>query len=210
MSVPPAPAKGYAWTTTVGSVPTAVTTHTDLSKITTTGPSTIAVTATRVTPPAIIAHIHPAKPKKTHHGWYRSRSVTVSYTCTAGSAPVTDCPAAHAYKGNGIHRLIRTIHATDSGTATVRASIRIDHKAPKLKVRGVKKHHTYRHQPRIRCHATDATSGIATVGKKHKTCVIKRHQTHRRGQVTTWAYKIVTHDKAGNKTVKKGTYKIRG
>ena len=71
----------------------------------------------------------------------------------------------------------------------------------------MKKHHTYRHQPKIRCHATDVHSGIDKAVRR--TCVIKRHKTHRRGHVTTWAYKVITHDKAGNKTTKSGTYKIR-
>lgn len=157
--------------------------------------------------PTLTADVEGTTPNSTTNGWYRSASVTVTFTCTAGSAPVSSCPKPLTYTGDGTHSVNRTIRATDGGTDSVSVTIRIDHTKPKLTVTGVTNHTTYDAQPAITCTATDATSGIWTTGGKR--CTITRTKGTVMPKMVVWHYSVTARDKAGNVITRTGTYNVR-
>ncbi len=126
---------------------------------------------------------------RTRFGWYRS-PVTVSFTCTAGSAPVVgSCPAPVTLSGNGASLAVtRTVTATDGGMATVAVGgLNIDRTAPTVKVAGVTSGARYfAASPSARCAGTDRLSGLAS-------CTIRKQRS---GQVETITATAV--DRAGN------------
>lgn len=90
----------------------------------------------KVVNPTLKARI-PSAPRKSH-GHYLG-AVTVKFTCTLGSAPLTArCPKPTHVRRNGTHHLTRTIHAVDGGRASVHLTIKI-HKP---------KHHRKHHHKR--------------------------------------------------------------
>jgi hypothetical protein len=118
-------------------------------------------TATRN--PVITASLS-SKHAKSAYGWYSS-PVTVSFTCTAGSAALSGpCPAPVTLSRNGADEVVtRTIHGADGGIATVSVVVSIDQTKPRVTVTGVtSKAHYYAPGPaKISCKATEAISGLA-------------------------------------------------
>lgn len=144
----------------------------------------------RVLGPTVVAQVSSAHPK--HNGWYRS-AVTVSFTCTATTAPLSNgCPGPVTRSHNGAGQSVqRTVTADDGGTTTVTVSpINIDQTPPSLTVRRVGN--------TVRCRAHDSLSGGAT-------CTVVRHATTSNG-VTNVSWKAVATDRAGNRTVKRGRF----
>jgi hypothetical protein len=113
----------------------------------------------------VISATASSKYPKTRYGWYRS-PVTITFTCVAGSAPLTGpCPGAVTLRRNGAAQSVtRTIHGTDGGIATVVVSpINIDQTKPVVKVTGAKNGATYEAPgpAGLKCTATDSLSGLA-------------------------------------------------
>jgi Bacterial Ig-like domain (group 3) len=135
---------------------------------------------------------------KTKYGWYRS-PVTITFTCSAGSAPLAaPCPGPVTLGRNGAGQSVtRTIHGTDGGIATVTVSpINIDRTPPVARVTGVKNGGTYDAPgpSLITCVASDRLSGLAG------HCVL----TVRRGP-TSVSWTATATDRAGNVTTVKGS-----
>jgi hypothetical protein len=150
--------------------------------------------------PAIKAKVTSAHPK-TKFGWYRS-PVTITFTCEAGSAPLTGpCPGPITLRRSVAGESVTvTIHGTDGGIATVTVSpINIDLVAPVVRVTGIKKGATYDAPgpSPLACAASDSLSGLAG------HCLL----TVRRGPARiTW--KATATDKAGNVTTVKGSARL--
>jgi hypothetical protein len=139
---------------------------------------------------------------KTHHGWY-SHPVTITFTCHTGSAALsTRCPAPITLRKSGRNLSVaRTITATDGGTATVTISgIKLDLGRPSIRVSGAKNGHLYRHGRTLRCHATDAVSGVASCR------IIRRHHVHNGIRYVRWT--AIATDRAGNTHTIHGHYRV--
>lgn len=156
--------------------------------------------------PTITARLSSAH-HRTAAGWYRS-PVTVTFSCTAGSAPLAapGCPAAVRLTHQGAAQSVtRSITATDGGTASVTVSpIDIDLTDPTVTVTGARDGHTYRFAHRHRhltCAATDQLSGVASC------TVSKTHVTHVHTKV--WHYTVTATDRAGNVATVTGEYRTK-
>jgi uncharacterized repeat protein (TIGR02543 family) len=152
--------------------------------------------------PTVLAQLSSGTPK-TRSGWYRS-PVTVRFSCTAHGAALTgNCPTpVRLTREAGGQSVSRTIRATDGGIDTVTVSeINIDRTAPALKASGVRNGATYAAHPAATCRATDAVSGVAS-------CKLTRRVTARHGPATTYAYRAVAVDRAGNQRVVTGRYRL--
>ena len=128
-------------------------------------------------PPTIKAHVHSKHHE--HHRWYRS-PVHITFTCTAGDAPLAGpCPGPVVLRHNGRHRTVtRSISDTAGRSASVTVIVNIDRTKPGLTVDGVTDGKTYHDKPKLTCNATDALSGVAS-------CHIHRHHhTHADGTKT--------------------------
>lgn len=156
--------------------------------------------ASAQSPPVITAQVTSAHAK--HHGWYRS-PVHVSFTCTAGSAPLnTSCPGPITLSKSRADQSV-TATITDSagrtGSVTV-SGIDIDRVPPTLRVTGAANGATYRHGRHQVCHASDALSGVVS-------CRIHKHRSTRHG-LTTVRWSATATDDAGNSTSKSGHFFI--
>ncbi len=113
--------------------------------------------------PVITAKVA-SKHAKSKYGWYQS-PVTVTFTCTAGSAPLTAaCPSPVTVTKNGTSQVVaRTIHGTDGGIATVSVVVSIDQTKPKVSVTGIRNKASYEAPgpAKIACTATEKVSGLA-------------------------------------------------
>ena len=136
-----------------------------------TGDFTGGSASTSRTDPTITATVSSARPR-TARGWY-SGPVTVRFTCTAGSAPLTaPCPDPVVLGGSAAGQsLTRTVTTTDGGAATAAVSgVDIDRTRPSVSVRGVRNGGTYRGAgPRTACAASDALSGIVRCDVRTRT-----------------------------------------
>jgi subtilisin-like proprotein convertase family protein len=136
---------------------------------------------------------------KTATGWYRS-PVTITYTCTAGSAPLdaNGCPSPVTVNNGMLQTVTRTVTATDGGSGTATSVVNVDRNPPRLQLHGAHNHHTYHHPRTITCTASDPLSGLAA------PCAVTTthhgHKVHYAGTVT---------DNAGNTTHKHGTYTLK-
>jgi hypothetical protein len=136
---------------------------------------------------------------RTSYGWYRS-PVTVTFTCTAGSAPVSDyCPApvrlSHDTSGATVKARIT---AGDGGTASITVGpIKIDHTKPIVQISDVTPGKSYRHPPKVKIRPFDALSGMAS-------CKLRVHK-HRH----TITLKAVARDKAGNRSTARLSYRLK-
>jgi hypothetical protein len=115
--------------------------------------------------PKITATVSSAHPETTY-GWYNG-PVTVGFTCTPGSAPLTaPCPQPVTLSQNGADQSVtRTIHGTDGGIATVTVSpLNIDQTPPVLHVTGAVSGRSYDAPgpEKLACTASDSLSGLAT------------------------------------------------
>jgi hypothetical protein len=119
--------------------------------------------STATTNPTITAALSSKYPESAD-GWYRS-PVTVTFACTAGSAPLTaPCPAPVTLSGNGAsQRVTRTIQDSDGGVATASVTVSIDQTAPKVTVTGIKDRAGYDAPgpAKITCRAAESISGLA-------------------------------------------------
>jgi len=155
-----------------------------------------------VTNPTITAAIN-AHHHKRHHHWYRF-PVTVNFTCTVGSAPLTGpCPSPVTLRHNGKGQTVtRSITAGDGGSATVTVGpINIDRAKPHVHVKGAKNGHVYHHGRHLTCVAKDKLSGLASC-KIHK-----HHHTHHGIKRVNW--KAVAKDLAGNVRKVHGHYFVK-
>jgi hypothetical protein len=161
----------------------------------------------KTTDPTITAHVS-SRHAASKAGWYRS-PVTVSFTCTAGSAPLADpgCPGpVRVRKQGGGQSVTGSVNATDGGSATTTVSpINIDKSAPRhVHATGVADGATYSFAHRHRvlvCHARDKVSGIASC------TVAKTHVVHKHYKVFT--YVVSATNNAGATTTDRGTYRTR-
>jgi hypothetical protein len=123
----------------------------------------ITVGPAAVIDPMITASVS-SKHAESKYGWYQS-PVTVSFTCTAGSAPLTGpCPNPVTLTKNGADQTVtETIHGTDGGVGTVSVTVSIDQTAPKISVTGIKNKTAYDAPgpAKITCHAAETVSGLA-------------------------------------------------
>ncbi|MGN6610082.1 MAG: putative Ig domain-containing protein [Jatrophihabitans sp.] len=138
---------------------------------------------------------------RTAAGWYRS-PITVTFTCTAATAPLTapcSAPVTLSHDGAG-QSVSRTIAATDGGMATVSVTdLNLDQHRPSVRVTGIRNGATYGGQvPTARCVATDTLSGIAS-------CRITRHTSGART-----SYVATATDRAGNTASLRGSYSVPG
>jgi Bacterial Ig-like domain (group 3)/Glycine rich protein len=149
-----------------------------------------ASTATRN--PVITAKVTSKYPKS-KYGWYRS-PVTVSFTCTAGSAPLTaPCPGSLTLSRNAADQVVsRTIHGADGGIATASVTVSIDQGKPAVSVTGIKNHATYEAPgpAKIGCKASEHLSGLAapcklTVHRTEAAITWTATATSRAGVTTT-------------------------
>ena len=97
-------------------------------------------------------------------GWYDA-PVTVSFTCTAGSAPlVAPCPDPVVVRDGADQVVTGEVAATDGESASVQAGpFSVDTAAPEVRVAGVRAGAVYRGaEPSPECSATDALSGVVS------------------------------------------------
>jgi hypothetical protein len=137
--------------------------------------------------PTISAEVTSDRPAT--NGWYRT-PVTVTFTCDAGSAPLTDdCPDPVTLTEDGAAQTVtRTITAEDGGIATATVTgLSLDTTGPVVRAYGVEEgQRFFAAAPEAGCDATDALSGV-------QRCVATREVKGK--QVT---YKVSAVDLAGN------------
>ena len=136
---------------------------------------------------------------KTRYGWYRG-PVTITFTCTIHGSPLRGaCPGPVALRHDAAAQSVsRTIFADNGGADTVSITgISIDTHAPKVSVRGPRSGAVYAGSaPGATCVAHDRLSGIATC----QVVIDQKHETIR--------YRAIARDKAGNRTVARGHYRV--
>nr|WP_232531284.1 Ig-like domain repeat protein [Microlunatus antarcticus] len=140
---------------------------------------------------------------KSPTGWYRA-SVTVSFDCVEGSAPLTDdCPDPVTLSADAASQGVsKTIIAEDGGVATASVTgINIDTTKPVVDALGVEDgDRFFSSAPEAGCRATDALSGVSACAAQRKVD----------GKAVT--YSVIAVDQAGNtttRTVRASTY-VRG
>lgn len=140
------------------------------------------------TDPTITAKITSGAPRSSN-GWYRA-SVVVRFTCTEGSAPLTDdCPDPLTLTEEGPSQtVIRTIAAEDGGIATATLTgLNIDLTKPVVSAYGVEEgQRFFDSAPDAGCLASDALSGVQRCAAIRKT----------KGEDVT--YTVAAIDQAGN------------
>ena len=150
----------------------------------------------------VIKAVLTSKYPKSKYGWYRA-PVTVSFTCTAGSAPLTSqCPGPVTLTRNGANqRVSKTIDGTDGGIATVTVVVNIDQSAPKVTLTGIKNKAAYDAPgpAKIGCRASETISGLAgpcklTVKRSATAITWTATATSRAGIVTTVKGKATLRD----------------
>jgi len=148
--------------------------------------------------PTISGAASSSKPKSAA-GWYAA-AVTVTFTCTPGSLPLSGaCPAPVVLSTSAADQTVtRSVSDTGglSASATV-SNIDIDLVAPTAKITGVKKGKTYGGKKKPKCQASDALSGL-------DSCKVTQKKKGSKYVVTATAT-----DKAGNVTTVKLTYKVK-
>jgi hypothetical protein len=139
---------------------------------------------------------------KTKYNWYRD-TVTVTFTCTPGSAPLTKpCPAPMVLANSGANQGgVVTVTNGDGLSASINVSLNIDKGLPKIAIKGVKNKHTYDQPHKVTCVATDSVSG-PYICQVTGTAKLVNNNTQVKVRYTATAA-----DKAGNIKVKKGWYK---
>jgi hypothetical protein len=150
--------------------------------------------------PTITAKKTSAHPR--HHGWYRS-PVTITFTCTAGDAPLTGpCPDPVKLRKDGKGQTVtRSIEDTEGRSASVTRKVNIDRTDPTIEVDGAKDGKSYTKKQDMTCKTTDALSGPAS-------CVVHQHRKEHKNGTVTYRYLAVGKDLAGNKTKVRGSYTV--
>jgi hypothetical protein len=148
-------------------------------------PAASAPSAPAVRDPTITASVSSRKPVSAS-GWYR-RAVTVTFTCTAGSAALkAACPApVRIGRASTARTVTRTVTALDGGTSTVTVGpLNVDRVAPQVRI-------VQRDDRAPVCRATDGRSGVAS-------CALRTITTARGVVIVAKAI-----DNAGNRTVRR-------
>ena len=143
--------------------------------------------------PKITARVH-SKTPKTRYGWYGS-PVRLSFICRSASPFISvKCTSASHLEHDGRNLGAKgKVVAQDGRSAAVAVhGLKLDLTPPTID--GAKDGASYGQDPKITC--DDALSGIAQ-------CKVHRHRHH---SAVTFAVTAV--DKAGNKTVRKGSYTL--
>jgi hypothetical protein len=144
---------------------------------------------------------------RTKYNWYRD-TVTVTFTCTAGSAPLTTpCPAPMVLTKSGANQGgVVTVTNGDGLSSSIRVSINIDRTSPTIRIKGVKKGKSYAKPKRVTCIADDRVSGPYACQVTGTAKLVNHNRS------VKVRYTATAADKAGNVTVKKGwyTYTYRG
>lgn len=129
----------------------------------------------------------------TRAGHWAGAPVTVRFTCHAGTAPVTACPAPLVLGQGRHHAITRTANAADAGRSIVTVgAIRVDTTAPSVSVAGVTDGSMALVAPaHASCRGSDRLSGIAS-------CRLSVHRVATAtGQRIT--YTVTARDRAGNR-----------
>lgn len=166
---------------------------------------TLTVSAAEVVNPTITAEVSSTVAPRA--GWYR-KPVRVEFTCAVGSAPLTTpCPEPVVLDQDGADQAVtRSVAATDGGFGQVTLDgIGIDQRAPRVKVKGVKAHRTYRHWRTVRCTARDSLSGPEPCRTVTRNVPVPGTQ----GAVMKVKYRAIGKDLAGNKRVVRSWYLLR-
>jgi len=124
------------------------------------------------------------------NGWYVGK-VRVTFTCTAGTAPLSQaCPAPVTLGRGGADRVLaRSIAAADGGSAAVDVRVSIDPRKAVVSLRRTRSGH-------VRCVASDRFSGLTPSG-----CSVTRKVVRRAHRVVRIRYTATAVDIAGNRTV---------
>ncbi|MBA3745146.1 hypothetical protein, partial [Sporichthya sp.] len=172
-----------------------------------TGPGTCSAGAFEPQVPPVAPSITGAisnKNGKTKYGWYRD-TVTVTFTCTAGSSPLTGpCPSPMVISTQGANQGGTVTITNQQGlTSSIKVALNIDKGLPKIAIKGVKKGQTYNKAKRVTCLATDSLSGpyvcqVTATGKLVKANTQVRVN-----------YKATAVDRAGNISTKTAHYFYR-
>jgi uncharacterized protein YjbI with pentapeptide repeats len=125
---------------------------------------------TPITPPAADPAVSSGKAGT--HGWYIS-PVTVAWNWSDNDAFITGkCTATSTATGSGKAITIRASCTNLAGmTAQASRTLKIDQTRPKVRVTGVRNHHTYRkgHVPVAGCRTTETISGVFKPAKRKIT-----------------------------------------
>jgi DNA-binding beta-propeller fold protein YncE len=178
----------------LGGSPTALATNGVTIYAAVDSPASVDIVAT----PSVVAKVKSAHAESAF-GWYRS-PVTVTFTCTAGTASLTrSCHAAEKVTKNTKGRTFSaTLTSADGGSVSTSVTVRLDRTKPIIKITGVKNGKTYPKHPSLHCVATDALSGLASC---HIT--LEPHHHH---HLVDYVGKAV--DKAGNVARTHGLFKV--
>ncbi|MGK2875455.1 MAG: lamin tail domain-containing protein [Nocardioides sp.] len=138
------------------------------------------------------------------YGWFTA-PVTVTFSCTEGSAPLTEpCPAPVVVDTDGLgQRVTATITATDGGTAsTTTRSINLDQTAPTVTIAGVEKGKVYNTRPQPICVATDTVSKVVS-------CTLKTTRTGDTRKRIRFVVTATATDQAGNRSTATTPYFVK-
>jgi hypothetical protein len=155
-----APITSWSDTTITVTVPFGATTG-NVVVINAAGVASGGVPFTVIVPPSISAF---ASPAPNNAGWNNS-NVTVSFTCTAGSAPVTSCPAPQIVSSEGVNQIVSGTTTDANGLmATATVSFNIDKTPPNLAVTAPTDGIAFSTTPApVTGTLSDALSGISSV-----------------------------------------------
>ena len=134
----------------------------------------------------------------TANGWYPG-PVTVTYTCKAGSAPISCSLPQTLYSTGADQEVVGVVSDTNGATDVIRVKgINIDRQGPKLAIKGVKNGKKYDAKQIPKVKAADPHSGLAM------TKVYQKHKVLSEG--TKWRVWAHAWDQAGNETTESLTY----
>ncbi len=138
---------------------------------------------------------------KTKYGWYRD-TVTVAFTCTAGSSSLTaPCPKPMVLSSSGANRGGTVTITNQQGlSASIKIALNIDKNKPTIAIKGVQKGKTYNAPRQVRCVAGDTLSGPYMCQVTATAKLIKGNRAVRID------YTATALDRAGNVRTKKGYY----
>ena len=123
-----------------------------------------AVQGGQITNPTISATLSSAG-TESGSGWWDA-PVTVSFTCTVGSQPLTAaCPSAQTLSSDGRDQAVtETITAVDGGSASATVTLNVDQQAPAVTISGPVNGATYQSTPpSASANAVESVSGVASV-----------------------------------------------
>ena len=152
--------------------------------------------------PDITASVSSTKPISAN-GWYRA-PVTVTFTCTAGYAPISVCSLPHTLTSTAADQgAIGSVFDTSGASDKIRVTgINIDRLGPKLVIKGAEDGGWYDTKQTPKLKASDLHSGLA------KTKVTQTSKQFPSG-TTKYYVKARAWDQAGNVTSDYLTYRVK-